>query len=38
VNADGQTRTRGTELIARYHREGFDIIDRALATTDRAVT
>jgi outer membrane receptor for ferrienterochelin and colicins len=26
VNADGQTRTRGTEFIARYHREGFDII------------
>jgi iron complex outermembrane receptor protein len=26
VNADGQTRTRGTELIARFHREGFDII------------
>jgi iron complex outermembrane receptor protein len=26
VNADGITRTRGTELIARYHREGFDII------------
>ena len=26
VNADGHTRTRGTELIARYHREGFDII------------
>jgi outer membrane receptor for ferrienterochelin and colicins len=26
VNADGQTRTRGTEFIARYHREEFDII------------
>lgn len=26
VNLDGLTRTRGTELIARYHREGFDII------------
>jgi outer membrane receptor for ferrienterochelin and colicins len=26
VNLDGPTRTRGTELIARYHREGFDII------------
>lgn len=26
VNVDGPTRTRGTELIGRYHREGFDII------------
>jgi outer membrane receptor for ferrienterochelin and colicins len=26
VNVDGFTRTRGTELIARYHREGFDVI------------
>jgi iron complex outermembrane receptor protein len=26
VNLDGATRTRGTELIARYHREGFDVI------------
>lgn len=26
VNLDGLTRTRGTEFIARYHREGFDII------------
>ena len=26
VNADGPTRTRGSEFIARYHREGFDVI------------
>ena len=26
VNADGPTQTRGTELIARYRREGFDVI------------
>jgi iron complex outermembrane receptor protein len=26
VNVPGLTRTRGTELIARYHREGFDVI------------
>jgi outer membrane receptor for ferrienterochelin and colicins len=26
VNLDGPTRTRGTEFIARYHREGFDVI------------
>jgi len=26
VNLDGLTRTRGTEFIARYHREGFDVI------------
>jgi len=26
VNIDGKTRTRGTEFIARHHREGFDVI------------
>jgi iron complex outermembrane receptor protein len=26
LNLDGPTRTRGTELIARFHREGFDVI------------
>jgi iron complex outermembrane receptor protein len=26
VNLDGPTRTRGTELIARYHREEMDVI------------
>jgi outer membrane receptor for ferrienterochelin and colicins len=26
INLDGPTRTRGAEVIARYHREGFDII------------
>ena len=26
VNLNGFTRARGTELIARYHREGFDVI------------
>jgi outer membrane receptor for ferrienterochelin and colicins len=26
VNVDGPTRTRGIELIARHHREGFDVI------------
>jgi iron complex outermembrane receptor protein len=26
VNSGGPTRTRGTEFIARYHREGFDVI------------
>jgi outer membrane receptor for ferrienterochelin and colicins len=26
VNVEGLTRTRGTELIARHHREGFDVI------------
>jgi outer membrane receptor for ferrienterochelin and colicins len=26
VNVDGQTRTRGTEFIARYHADGLDVI------------
>jgi len=26
INVEGVTRTRGTELIARFHREGFDVI------------